>query len=62
MYADETVIFVKGKDHSEAAAQLTKVMENVSNWQNNCHLHMYFLLKQINHTQNLMFLYLDRES
>ena len=38
MYADETVIFVKGKDHSEAAAQLTKVMVNVSNWLNNCHL------------------------
>lgn len=29
MYADDTVIFVKGKDHSEAAAQLTKVMVNM---------------------------------
>ena len=32
MYADDTAIFVKGKDHSEAAAQLTKIMVKVSNW------------------------------
>ncbi len=38
MYADDTVIFVKGKDHSEAASQLTKALVNVSNWLNNCHL------------------------
>ena len=40
MYADDTVIFVKGKDHSDAASQLTKVMVNVSNWLNNCHLQL----------------------
>ena len=40
MYADDTVIFVKGKDHSEAAAQLTKVMVNVTNWLNNCYLQL----------------------
>ncbi len=40
MYADDTVIFVKGKDHSEAASQLTKALVNVSNWLNNCHLQL----------------------
>ena len=41
MYAEDTVIFVKGKDHSDAASQLTKVMVNVSNWLNNCHLQLH---------------------
>lgn len=29
---DDTVIFVKGADHSEVATHMTKVMINVSNW------------------------------
>ena len=70
MYVDDTVIFVKGKDHSEAAAQLTKVMVNISNWLNNCHLQfdssktvaMFFAKTNKSYTEPDVFLYLDRES
>lgn len=48
---------------------LTKVMVNISNWLNNCHLQLnsskmvaMFFQKQITHTQNLMVLYLDRDT
>ena len=40
MYADDTVIFVKGKTHAEAAAQLTKIMVNISAWLNACCLQL----------------------
>lgn len=71
-YADDTLIFVKGNDHSEAAAQLTKAMVKVSTWLNNCHLQfdtfqtvaMFFLSKHRNQTQNLtsQFSFLGRKS
>lgn len=32
MYADDTVIFVHGKDRLEVAAKLTSSMTNISNW------------------------------
>lgn len=47
-YADDTMIFVKGSDYSEATAQLTKVMVNVSTRVNNSHL-------QLNTSQNVVF-------
>ncbi|KAK0138886.1 RNA-directed DNA polymerase from mobile element jockey [Merluccius polli] len=40
MYADDTVIFVKGKDHSDAAAQLTRAMVKISDWLHNCCLQL----------------------
>lgn len=48
-YADDTMVFVKGSDYSEAAAQLTKVMVKVSTRVNNSHL-------QLNTSQNVVFL------
>ena len=65
MYADDTVIFIKGKNHSEVAVQLTKVMIDVSNWLNNCNLQLLkllpcSLLKQTHLIQNLMFSFQGR--
>lgn len=40
MYSDDTVIFIKGSNHSEAAAQLSKVTINGTKWLNNCHLQL----------------------
>ena len=67
MSADDTMIFVKGKDHSEAAAQITKFMVNVSNWlqlklNSSKTVAMFFAKTNKSYTEPDVFLYLDRES
>ncbi len=59
MYADDTVVYVHGKNKSEAASKLSAAMVHISDWLNQSWLQLniaktvtMFFTKTVNNTKN----------